>query len=359
MRQQIHFFIFRRLPVILFCGILLCACVRTESSGDYKAFPEEMALHGEVIPLDTVLLRYPFRIAVRDGLAVVMDLHPAGHYLHAFTCPGGKHIASFGRRGEGPEELLSAETFRFRSLDSLWVLDANRMEITRWRIFPGERTVRREETVRLDKSLIRSLDFLVTETGFILPDYSGEYRYHLADFRGRPLRAAGNIPAGKQADRTAPVALAQAWRSFLDYHPRHDLLVMATQLGEVLELYHLHDTAHTVVRGPHGEPEFRTVQGEGVPTGIMGFGDIQITDRYIYTVFQGRTFKEIQQAHRQGQRTERGGRFIRVFDLEGRPVRQYTLDHSVSGICVDEQAGIIFATDVNSDEPVVQFNLKQ
>jgi hypothetical protein len=349
----------RWLPAVLFCGILFCACVREESRLTYGSFPEEIALQGEEIPLDTALFRYPFRIAVREGIAVVMDLHNADHFLHAFTCPGWKHIASFGRRGEGPEELLSAETFRFRSLDSLWVLDANKMEVTRWQIFPGERAVRRVETVRLDKSLIRSLDFYVTETGFILPDYSGEYRYHLADFRGQPVRAGGTIPAGKQADRTAPIALAQAWRSFMDYHPRHDLLAMGTQLGEVLELYHLRDSVCTVICGPHGEPEFRTVEGKGVPTGIMGFGNIQITDNHIYTVFYGRTFKEIQEAYRRGERLESGGRFICVFDLSGHPVRRYALDRSVCGIYVDEQAHIILATDVNSDEPVIRFGMRQ
>jgi hypothetical protein len=348
----------RWLPAVLFCGILCCACARKESRRVYDSFPEEIALQGEEIPLDTALFRYPFRIAVRDSIVVVMDLHNADHFLHAFTCPDGKHIASFGRRGEGPEELLSAETFRFRSLDSLWVLDANKMEVTRWHIFPREQAVRRVETIPLDQSLIRSLDFFVTETGFILPDYSGEYRYHLADFRGQPVRAGGKIPAGKQADPTVPIALAQAWRSFLDYHPRHDLLAMATQLGEVLELYHLRDTACTVICGPQGEPEFRTVEGKGVPTGIMGFGDIQITDSFIYAVFQGRRFEDIQRAYRQGEQTERGGRSVYVFDLQGRPVRKYSPDHSVSGIYVDEQARVIYATDVNSNEPILRFNLR-
>ncbi|MDR1098351.1 MAG: TolB-like 6-bladed beta-propeller domain-containing protein [Tannerella sp.] len=348
----------RLMPVLLLLGIFLCACTptRRDVQLNYDSFPEEITLHGEEIPLDTALFRYPFRIVVKDGIAVVMDLHNANHYLHAFTWPGGKHIASFGQRGEGPEEMLSAETFRFLSLDSLWVLDANKMEITRWHISPGEKTARRVETIRLDKPFfIRSLDFYVTETDFILPDYSGEYRYHLAGFDGKLVRSGGNIPAGEEADRTAPIALAQAWRSFMDYHPRHDLLAMATQLGEVVELYHKNDTTRTVIRGPHGEPEFRNVGGEGIPTGIMGFGDIRITDKYIYTVFHGLSFKEIQQAYQQGQPPEKGGRFIYVFDLEGNPVRQYTLDHSVSGIYVDEQERIIFATDINSDEPIIQF----
>jgi len=344
------------LPTFLFCCIILCSCSHGEAYLHYATFPEEVALHGEDIPLDTVLFRYPFRITVRDSIAIVMDLHNADHFLHAFTYPAWKHIASFGRRGEGPDELLSVETFRFLSPDSLWVLDANRMEITRWHVSTGEQAVRRTETIHLDRSLIRSLDFYVTATGFILPDYSGEHRYHSVDFHGQPIRSGGSIPAAN--GREASVALAQAWRSFMHYNPRHDLLAMATQLGEVLELYHLNDTTRTVVIGKHGEPQFRTVEGEGIPTGIMGFSDIQITDNYIYAVFHGRTFREIQQAYQQGEKPESGGRSVYVFDLKGAPVRKYTLDHAVCGIYVDEQAHVIFATDVNSDEPIVRFKIQ-
>lgn len=56
-----------------------------------------------------------------------MDLHNADNYFHAFTYPNWKHIVSFGKRGEGPEEMLSAETFQFNSLDSIYALDANKM----------------------------------------------------------------------------------------------------------------------------------------------------------------------------------------------------------------------------------------
>ena len=35
---------------------------------------------------------------------------------------------------EAPQEMLSAISIQFNSLDSLWALDANKMEITRWKI---------------------------------------------------------------------------------------------------------------------------------------------------------------------------------------------------------------------------------
>jgi hypothetical protein len=317
----------------------------------YRDFLKERALVADVISLDTALFRYPFRVAVTDSVAVVLDLHNADHYLHAFTYPQWRHIVSFGKRGNGPEELLSAETFQFDSPDSLWVLDANRMQITRWEINRLDKSAERLDEVTLDKQLIRVLDFHKTADGFIVPDYSGEYRYHLLNGKGDVIQSAGIIPTERKQVQSP--ALAQAWRSFIDYNPHRNTLALATQLGEVLEIVTLDNDTGRVLYGPNGEPAFQASEGEGIPVGIMGFSDIQMTDKYIYTVFHGRTFREIGK----NMQNEDGGRFIYVFDLEGKPVVKYTLNRAIYGVCVNEETNTIIATDVNSDEPLVRLLL--
>ena len=67
------------------------------------------------IDLEPVYFRYPYRIEIRDSLAVILDLHNDSHYLYAFTYPDWQPIAPFGRRGEGPEELLR-ELWKFQRL---------------------------------------------------------------------------------------------------------------------------------------------------------------------------------------------------------------------------------------------------
>ena len=56
-------------------------------------------------------------------------------------------------------------------------------------------------------------------------------------------------------------------------------------------------------------------------------------------------------------RFTRQTKYIYVFSLTGKPIRKYVLDHYVYGISVDELNGIIVATDVNSDEPVVKYKM--
>lgn len=135
--------------------------------------------------------------------------------------------------------------------------------------------------------------------------------------RVRLLRKIGTISTtNEDALKNARPALAQAWRSFIDYNPRNGVLVAATQLGEVLEIYNLKDSTYIACVGPNGEPEFQIAQGYGIPTGIMGFSDIQVTDSAIYVVFQGRKFKDIQQKAQQGINLPDGGQYIYVFGLK-------------------------------------------
>lgn len=341
--------------------VLVCLISCRQKPGEefprYSSFKTTESLYATYMEPDTILFRYPFRIRIQDDIAVVLDLHNTDHFLHAFSYPDWKHIVSFGRRGQAPEELLSAETIRLVSSDSIWTLDANKMEITRWAIDKANRTASREEAFTLDKQLIRTLDFCLEPDGFIVPDYTGESRYCKVDRNGNLLEAYNVIPTEESYTDIARLALAQAWRSFIDYLPEKQILVMVTQLGEVLEIYNPEKGTKKILYGSAGEPQFQIHSGEGIPTGIMGFSDVKITEKYIYTVFHGRSFKEIEEAYRRGEEPEDGGRTLCVFDHEGHPVAKYNLDHAVYGIDIDETTGTLVATDVNSNHPIIRYKL--
>ncbi|EKU89384.1 BF3164 family lipoprotein [Bacteroides oleiciplenus] len=349
--------------IVYFISVLFfflsCTFQSTVSTNNrYTDFPQVQELKAKTIQLDTALFRYPFRIHASDNKAVVLDLHGTDHYFHAFNYPEFHYLSSFGKRGDSPEEMLSAENFRWSGRD-LWTLDANKSELTELGLALSGDTLLRQEVVKLDKEILRALDFVIYEDStFIIPDYTGDNRFCQVNSEGKLLRKFGTIlSANKEALENSRPALAQAWRSFIDYNPRKGVLVAATQLGEVLEIYNLKDSTHVVCIGPHGEPEFQIAEGYGIPTGIMGFGDVQVTDNAIYAVFQGKTFKDIMESAKQGNKLPDGGQSIYVFSLKGEPLRKYVLDRYVHGIWVDELQGIITAMDVNEDEPIVRYNI--
>lgn len=347
---------------LLFILLALASCTSAprEEVSSYTDFPQTLELKGRTVPLDTALFRYPFRIRVQDDKVVVLDLHNEDYFCHAFSYPSFRYLSSFGKRGEAPGEQLSVENIRWDGED-WWTLDANKSELIRFGGAASGDLLSCRETMKLDEAVSRPLDFaLCGDSAFLIPDYSGDSRFCRTDRTGKLLSRMGTIPtANAEALQHARPALAQAWRSFIDYNPHNGVLAAVTQLGEVLEVCNLKDsTQHVVCIGPHGEPEFQVSQGYGIPTGIMGFSDVQVTDRAIYTVFHGRSFKEIVQNMEKGTKLPDGGQYIYVFSLTGEPLKRYVLDHFVYGISVDEQKGIILATDVNQDEPIVEYQMQ-
>ena len=344
------------LLLILVVGIL-SSCSQSPKTFlgiKYLDFPEEKHLLAQVIELDTALFRYPFRIRIERDKAIVMDLHSSDYYGHLFQYPSFQYLSSFGRRGDSPTEMLSMENFRLYNHE-LWTLDANKSELTRLDFSSSGDSLLREETVTLDEDILRPLDFAIyNDTTFVIPDYSGESRFLKVSCEGKLIEKIGAIPtANEKALQEARPALAQAWRSFLDYNPHNGVLAAVTQLGEVVEIYNLKDRTHVIRIGEHDEPEFKVSDGYGIPTGIMGFSDVQVTDSAIYAVFHGTSFKEIA---RQSGKLPDGGKYIYVFSLKGEPMCKYVLDHYIYGIWVDEATKTIMATDVNSDQPILKFN---
>jgi len=170
--------------IVLLIGSLVSCSESSRHFPRYEDFPDEKVLNAQVIHLDTALFRYPFRIAVKDGIAIIMDLHNVDYFFHAFSYPEWEYMTSFGKRGEGPEEMVSADCFRFISKDSIWTLDANKMRTTRWKIEQNMNNIIPVETIDMDKRLVRALDFYPMESGFLVSDYLGEYRQKWTDREG-------------------------------------------------------------------------------------------------------------------------------------------------------------------------------
>ncbi len=157
---------------ILLIGIsYLTACSSSPDSQfpRYSDFAKTKALSAQVINLDTVLLRYPFRVAVRTvSLLSWTYIIWIIIYMH-LPIRDGNTLPHSVDVGKGSTRNAIGYSIQFNSLDSLWALDANKMEITRWKISPATGSAERVEEIKLDKKLVRSLDFHTMESGFLVP----------------------------------------------------------------------------------------------------------------------------------------------------------------------------------------------
>ena len=97
----------------------------------YTDFPETKNLTACILPMDTAVFRFPFRIKMQGDTVAIMDLHGMDHFIHLFHYPNFSYIISLGKRGDSPEEMLSVENIRWNG-NSLWALDANSSKLTRF-----------------------------------------------------------------------------------------------------------------------------------------------------------------------------------------------------------------------------------
>ena len=108
--------------------------------------------------------------------------------------------------------------------------------------------------------------------------------------------------------------------------------------------------------GGDGEPQFKvSPEGYGLPAGRICYYDVQVTDQYIYSIYDGRKFKDIMKL---ADAYQQGGKILRISTHEGDVVKTYVLDRPIAGIYVDEAAGMLFGLDVNADEQIVKFPLE-
>lgn len=332
--------------------LVMQGCRESNYSGFH--FDEEERLIGEVLPvIDSISLRYPFKIRQKDSTFFLLDLHGYDHYCHKLSYPSLSFIESYGQMGNGPDDFLSVENIRLNQRGDLYLLDANRESIS---IYNNNNDIV-SKRIELPDELIRSLDFALLEDSlFAVTDYNGSCRINIIDYNGSIIKQLFKIPTkNTKTSDISGIALAQAWRSFIDYNPKNGILCSVTQLGQVIEIYNL-KTNETVniLYGKHGEPEFINQGANALPNGIMGYSDVHVGEDKIYAVFWGSSFKDIRK--NPNNRTE-GGNIIQVFSIEGKPIRQYILDKYITGFSVNEDNNKLFGLDVNNEEQIIEYQL--
>ncbi len=338
----------KRILPYFFLLLLVYSCRDKDSR--HTHFPETIQLSSLQYEVDGVYIQYPFRVALLDSTLYVTDLHATDYCCHAFAYPSMTYKMSFGKRGEGPLEIMSAQNVRIDAHKRVWLLDSTREKFLCYN--PDSSDIFSRQ-VLLSKELVRTLDFDVyNDSLYVVPDYTGKHRYHLINRRGLPVASRAALPEEKE--EAAQMAVSQAWRAFISYNQTNGILAMVTQLGEVMELYDVPaDTIIKIVYGAEGAPRYKHKSGYAIPTGIMGYGDVHVYDSEIYALFWGHSFNDIMNQKIKIQ----GGNMIQVFDLKGNPVRQYVLDRNITGFCLDENKRVIVGLDVNNNEQIAVFDL--
>ncbi len=319
---------------ILLTPLLLAGLASCGQEVSYQApeFPEQHEVKVEVLN-DQYLFRYANQPALYDSLLIVGDLNDEA-YICLFNRYSGHLASAFGRRGNGPGELITPVGYSVdQAKGYLYVNDYGRRSVFRYDLNHWEEGRPAYQEIRLDGEIgERNRILHVKDSLFIARGMF--YRLILATPEQTVQKSFPPTPDSRhfRTDRD--------WYAFTEnaceaVSPSGDLYVAATAYGGILEICPIGEQGI-------GNPSYRYfyephVRQEGhvytpTPETVYGFCHLSVTDRFIYATAHGRKNPTAMPTT------------IWKFSLSGEPVAAYHCgDTSIESFTVDEERQEIYA----------------
>lgn len=306
---------------------LLLGCGSRRSSEIVFPLCDTLFAVSEFVPEGTAFLK-PEEIWAEDSLILLMTYREE-HFFHLYA-RNGKHLRSFGRYGEGPEDFLAPvsmevsdgvlkvyDNFRFRymSCPMAEIMDENREVVFDKRevpVFVENITECRPDTFFFLGGTERLIGCLQGNDTLSCIDYPQEYLSY------------------------SPMARHLLFQGTMKQHPAHDKLLFAASRFAYLHFFTVSADGNLKSLKCHfsGKPLFKDVSGGDVYAVSLekdnksGYNAVSVTSDYVYALYNGRASTD--------SRSYFGNRIF-VFDWEGNPVREWVLDEDAWKIYVDEQ----------------------
>ncbi|NLD94698.1 MAG: hypothetical protein GX639_18745 [Fibrobacter sp.] len=343
--------------VVLICVVFL-SC--NTSLKDKHSVPFVELFSNDVkLNEDSVLLKYPYRIVKEDSLLLIWDLHGNEHFFHAFNLIKSKteYLFSFGTIGQGPEELIACGGMDIQD-GLLSVVETNKSILYTYPIENLKRKITKPNRIlELPKELIPIVKFTDRgKDGEIVLDSKGEYRFILLNDKGEIESKLYNIPNEENKDLANPI-LQQLWISCLDFNPKNNVLVIATVMGDVIEIYNLKNNKKNIVIGEQGEPNIKRDGRNLIIRAAYGYQDVIVGDTEIYALYSKITHEEIDEATKNGLSTPSGGNLINVLDFNGNIKKVFVLDRFINGFDIDFNENTIYGVTSNSNTQLCVFKM--
>lgn len=296
-----------------------------------------ITLTGENIDSDTIFMRFPYRIEICDSFLVLFDLVPDKYIYHIYSYPNINYLHSIGIRGSSPDEITLSTPFQITN-NKLFILDGARGNLFKYDIKHASILSKTNYKINL------TVDFInLNDTTIITGDMSGVNR--LIEVTPSSQEALFSIPKiDKQEENPGNL-----WRSFMSYNPNLNKIAMATQSGDVIEVYDIKTQEQYICIGKDGIPRSASQ--------IEGYHDIKWVNNEIYALFSGRSRAELNRMFEAGKRMPDGGNIIKIFDEKGVYIRSLLLDQYINGFTYDKINNRILGITSNSDNPIFIFDL--
>jgi len=180
-------------------------------------------------------------------------------------------------------------------------------------------------------------------------------RIAIFDSTGNHQGMIGSTPPG---DKKVPIPVRQhAYQGFMAYRHQSDQIVVGTRHADFIEIYASDEGRSSLTHGPRQFVPIYDWEMKGntpgmiqVPEMRFGYVNVEIAGNRIYALYSGDTQSEDNGLAYMGSE-------LLIFDLEGRPVRHYTLDREIISIEVSKSGSVVYASVLHPKPLIVRYRL--
>lgn len=332
---------------------LFSSCQQEKKETLLDSFTIERNLSHTVIEKDSF---WKVNNIIKNGDHIILHEEDGSNNLSVYDLNERKIINRFGKRGNGPNELLSPPLSIIPlSEERIMWLDQNRKAVY-------EAIYSQPEPLFTKKLDLKEKGYYLFE---IIPlvnhFYAGigsieEGRYMVLDSIGNKLSVWFDYPPDEQHAESMHKALA--YQGGLIQHPDRTRFFFHCYDSEILEIVTIkEDGSLTKVNDVHydyvsyvPQKDQRYISSAVKKESKACFISASATSNYIYLLYSGRVIGD-------GVFTAYRSNIIFVYDWEGNPVVRYNLDMDVNYISADENDKGIYGFSNDPETMLVYFEL--
>lgn len=305
-------------------------------------FEKQMDISYTTVSTD-FLFSYPVSLVLTEKELIIQDERGHDYFFHVLDKNTWKLISEFGRKGNGPGEMLYPSYNPHIQNEEFQIYDYHTNKIHYFRkenhVFSFERHVDINKSLVDRKSFMRQCVNICNM--YVTMGDNGIYMDGQIALLDNNLKMKGRfsdyivLSNDKKNDEYLRKEMLNIY--FLKIAPDNSYMVFASYKTGVLDIFTLENIPENIERiNTLLLTEPMTKNNEN----IYGFEDVFVTDKYIYTLHNGMSADE----------NPLLAKSIKVFDKYGNPVAQYHVDIDMRCIAVDENNKKAFAISYQEED---------
>ena len=313
--------------------------------------PEYSLQHKILLDDNFVIGKVRSMVLMDDSIPIVVDIQ--SNKVFQVLDYRKQDVRNYGGWGQGPDEFLFPTALSVWKGHTVACWDMNKRRYSAIQLAPEDSVAQFRHLFETHDSLFHYEIFPVRNGQFIAAGIYQNYRLVVLDKEGCFTKGFGTCPYRNDEERNISGNIrSEVYQGKLAVNPSGTRLVHALLRADIFSFYDIASNGDLHLAAEHirSYPDYQYDSGAMELSAPIYYLDVCATERYAYVLYSGKNYKAAKDK-------AFVGKIIKVYDWEGRHVRNLNLDIEIQNMCVSPDDGKIYAIAFQPNPILVSFDM--